>query len=115
MSGLDILNKAIILLGYNKTAFSENKNDFNIRALDIINNICIDLNIPTIKTLSSSLIAEVRKFDALATGVAMLLSLLEGDTSKNVIFTGLYNAKRAICLKSSSVIEDVIPFDDGEV
>lgn len=115
MSGLDILNKAILLLGYNKNSFSSNKNDFNLRALDIINNICIDLNIPTIDSLSGNIAANARIYDALATGVAMLLSLLEGDTNKNIIFTGLYNAKRAICLKSSSVIEDVMPFDDGEV
>ncbi len=115
MSGLDILNKAILLLGYNKTAFSDNKNDFNIRALDAINNICIDLNIPTIEALSSTITADARKFDALGTGVAMLLSLLEGDTNKNIIFTGLYNAKRANCLRSSAVIEDVMPYDDGGV
>ena len=115
MCGLDILNKAILLLGYNKSAFSDNKNEFNARALDVINNICIDLGISTIKTLSCVIDADDRKLDTLGTGVAMLLSLLEGDTNKNIIFTGLYNAKRAICLKSSSVVKDVLPIDDGGV
>ncbi|MBQ9965316.1 MAG: hypothetical protein IJP22_01135 [Clostridia bacterium] len=115
MSGLDILNKAILLLGYNQATFSDNKSDFNIRALDVINNICIDLGLTTIDSLTSIITADKRKFDALTTGVAMLLSLLEGDTNKNIIFTGLYNAKRAICLKTSSVVEDVMPYDDGGV
>ena len=39
----------------------------------------------------------------------MLISLIEGDSSKNRIFTALYNAKRASSLKAKAIIADVMP------
>ncbi len=115
MNGIEIINRAILLLGYNRNQFIDNANEFNIRALDILNNICLDLKLPSVASLNDVIHTSEIKLSAITTGVAMLLSLLIGDSNKNIIFTGLYNAKRAMSLKETGLISDVLPYDDGGV
>lgn len=116
MTGLDIYNKAIMLLGYDQSEINFGARDEILpKALDIINNIIIDLNLSLIDSLADEVKGTLKQLDALCSGTAMLISLLQGDTNKNVIFTGLYNAKRAIALSGKAYIEDVLPIDDGGV
>ena len=116
MTGLDIYNKAMMLLGYDQNTVNHGAIDEIMpKALDIINNILIDLNLSPINSLAEEINGTPKQKDALCSGTAMLIALLEGDTNKNVIFTGIYNAKRSIALKTSANIEDVLPTDDGGV
>lgn len=116
MTGLDVYNKAIMLLGYDQCEINHGAQDEILpKALDVINNIMIDLNLSLIDSLADEIKGTLKQTDALCTGTAMLISMLQGDTNKNVIFTGLYNAKRAIALGGKAYIEDVLPIDDGGV
>ncbi len=111
MTGNEIYKRVLGLLGYlNTNTVSGGTDNFLKRALDIINQICLDLKIPQIKLLSDKIEADAKKLDALCYGTAMLMALVEGDGAKNEIFTKLYNAKRASALSSGEKIEDKLPF-----
>lgn len=113
MTGNEIYRRVLGLLGYlNTNTVNASAENFLKRALDIINQLCLDLNIPQIKLLSDKIEADSKKLDALCYGTAMLMALVEGDGAKNEIFAKLYNAKRAAALSTKEKIEDKLPFTD---
>lgn len=104
MSGYDIFKKAILRLSYGNY-----ENNLIAKALEFINQICIDLKLPVIDNISNTLEASPEYIEAVCLGLAMLLTLSEGDSEKNRVYTNLYNAKRAALLSKTTCIEDVLP------
>ncbi|MBE6787589.1 MAG: hypothetical protein E7537_04500 [Ruminococcaceae bacterium] len=111
MTGNEIYKRVLGLLGYieNDIIIAGQETLFK-RALDIINQICVDLKIPQIKRLSEKVEASEEALDALCYGTAMIMCLVEGDGAKNQIFTAIYNAKRATALSKTEIIADKLPF-----
>ncbi len=104
MSGYDLFKKALVRLSY-----TNSYNKLSNKALEFINQICIDLKLPTIESLSDKIEQENEIKEALCCGIAMLLTLSEGDSEKNSIYTNLYNSKRAAVLSKVTYVEDVLP------
>ncbi len=113
MTGNDVFNRALNLLGYlnSYTTKTDNQNLLK-RVPDILNQICFDLKIPNIIKLSDKIEASDKALDALCYGVAMIMALVEGDGAKNKMFTDIYNAKRAAALSSKDIIVDKLPKTD---
>ena len=110
MKGNDIFKRVLNLLGYiNSRSVMADSENLLIRALDIINQICLDLKIPQISRLSDEIKADEKALEALCYGTTMLFSLIEGDNAVNKIYTDIYNAKRMTALSSKTVIEDKLP------
>lgn len=110
MTGNELYKRVLGLLGYlNTDTLSGTENLFK-RALDIINQMCLDLKITQIDMLSDEIKADNKKIDALCYGTAMLMALVEGDGAKNEIFAKIYNAKRALALSNVDKVEDKLPF-----
>lgn len=114
MNGYDIYDRAMIRLGF-KPAGKNEITDAGIisRAVEFINQIAADLKLRFIEDLSDNIDCSAELSEALCCGVAMLISLSEGDANKNVIFTALYNAKRTAVLSEKSFIEDALPIAEG--
>lgn len=114
MNGYDVYDRAIIRLGFKATGKNEIM-DAGImgRAVEFINQIATDLKLKQIEALSDNIDCSAELGEALCCGVAMLISLCEGDANKNVIFTALYNAKRTTVLSSKAYIEDTLPIAEG--
>ena len=110
MTGNDVFNRALNLLGY-LNSFSVRADNENMLKMvpDIINQICFDLKIPSINRLSDKIEAANKISDALCYGVAMLMAAVVGDSDKNKLFADIYNAKRATALSSVDIIEDKLP------
>ena len=110
MSGYEVYKKELLRLGYNS---SDNEVVFSdsrlLRAKELINQILSDLNIGQINELSSPINCSKAELEAVCYGVMMLLSLSEGESEKNKLFTDIYNAKRAAVLSRVSLIEDTLP------
>lgn len=104
MSGYDIFRKVMLRLSYTDTY-----NKLSVKALEFINQICIDLKIPVIESLSEKIEQNSEVLEALCCGVAMLLTVSEGDSEKNSLYTALYNSKRASVLSKVTLVEDVLP------
>lgn len=116
MTGYDIFNRAVMLLGYTYPDGGITANNALLnRACDVIDQICSDLGVQRIDALECELNIDEKTADALLYGTAMLLSLTEGDAVKNQLFAQLYNAKRSAALASLHRIYDVLPTDDGGV
>ncbi len=110
MTGYDVLKRAMALLGFSEQSYEPIGTDkINLSGKEIINQILADLKEKEIASLSDKLVLSTGKGEAIHYGVAMLLSLSEGDTAKNQAFAGIYNAKRAEALKTTERIADVIP------
>ena len=114
MNGYEIYDKAALRLGYKGTG-ENGVLDARImaRSLEFINQIAADLKIFPVEDLSQKIDCSPEKTEALCCGVAMLMSLCEGDANKNVIFTAIYNAKRASVLSAKELIEDTLPSLEG--
>ncbi len=108
MSGYDIFKRAVIRLG-----FSDYENRLSSRAIEFINQICIDLKINTVERLSQEIEISDELCEALCCGVAMLLSFSEGDSEKNKLYCDLYNSKRASVLSKVCFVEDTLPKMSG--
>ena len=114
MNGFDIYNKAAIRLGYKGKGRDEvSDTRFMGRILEFVNQIAIDLKLKPVNSLSEEINYSNDTLEAICCGVAMLLSMSEGDTNKNVIFTALYNAKRMTVLSKSDYIKDALPIAEG--
>jgi hypothetical protein len=110
MTGIDVIKRSLLLLGYVSTDTITANSDRLLRiGLDIINQLCFDLKMPTIDRLEDELLGDETRYDALCYGTAMLVALTEGDGAKNEIFTKIYNAKRALVLSSIEKVEDKLP------
>lgn len=105
MNGYDVYKKALTRLGY--TAGDDRR--LIEKAPELIGQIAADLRLEPPKDMSEDLKLKTDESEALCCGVAMMLSLYEGDGEKNKIFCELYNAKRAGVLRGSSVIVDSLP------
>ena len=116
MTGFEIYRRAMSLLGYTNSSgeISDSSGLLN-RVSDALQHICIDLNLMAPKTLSQELLLDQKQCDAVVCGVAMLLSLGQGDAELNRIFTSLYNAKRGHIKGKNSNINDVLPTLNGGV
>ena len=114
MTGYDIYKKACARLGISGTA-DEIIADSRLlsRALELVNQIAADLKIAEIKNLSDEITADAQKGEAICCGVAMLLSLSDGNSEKNQIYTNIYNAKRATVLSHLTQVEDNLPITEG--
>lgn len=104
MTGYDIYKKALVRLSY-----KDFENKLSIKALEFINQICNDLKMPTIQSLSQNLDCSSDRIEAVCCGLMMLLTLSEGDSEKNNIYTNIYNSKRASVLSKTVYVEDVLP------
>ncbi len=114
MNGYEIYDKAIIRLGY-KGIGEDTVSETRLmgRVLEILNHLALDLKINTVNNLSDEISATYETIEALCCGMAMFLALGEDDTNKNVIFTALYNAKRAALLSKKAYIEDNLPVTEA--
>lgn len=110
MSGYDIYKKALLRLGYNDAGINDSKISI---AKELINQILSDLRLEPINEMSYKIKASRDHLEAVCCGLAMLLSLSEGDSAKNQLFTDLYNAKRAAILSEISFIEDKLPIAES--
>ena len=110
MTGFDVYNRCMALLGYN---YQEGEiiagETLKARFPEILNQILLDLKLDICDDLSIEIPLNLKQADALVNGCAMLLSLSEGDAQKNQLFTSIYNGKRSAALSGKSLIEDVIP------
>lgn len=110
MTGNDIYKRTLALLGYLNTSMVTPSGDMLLKRIpDVMDQVCFDLRIPTIKQLSQELDATEAECDALCYGTAMIVALMEGDGAKSEIFTKIYNAKRAAVLSRVGRIEDKLP------
>ncbi len=110
MTGNDVYIRVLNLLGYyGNESIKTNKDHFLKRFPDLMNQICLDLEIPVINKLSDRVESEGTKLDALCYGTAMLLALVEGDGAKNELFTKIYNSKRAAALATIEKVIDRLP------
>lgn len=116
MNGYELYNKVIARLGFKRFETGAKDSGLLSRTLELINQICLDLNLKESKNLNENMQLTESEKEALICGVAMLFSLSEGDSEKNKIYTDLYNARRAALLSKTSQIEDVLPKNyDGVV
>lgn len=104
MTGYDIYKKAILRLSY-----KDFENKLSVKALEFINQICTDLKLPNIESLNRNINCSPDVIEAVCCGLTMLLALSEGDSEKNIIYTNLYNSKRASVLSKIVCVEDVLP------
>lgn len=110
MTGNKLFERVLSLLGYlNSHSVRADNENLLKRAPDVINQVCLDLKIPTISRLSDNIKASDLALEALCYGVAMIMSLIDGDGARNKIFTDIYNSKRAAVLSSTESIEDKLP------
>ena len=114
MTGFDVYNRCMALLGY---TYQEGEyvvgKTLKARFPEIFNQILLDLKIEPTEDLSTDIPLNSKQKDALINGCAMLISLSEGDSDKNRLFTTLYNGKRASALSEKSFVEDAIPNVSG--
>ncbi len=111
MTGNDIFETAVTLLGY--TDFSRKFQDssgLRERTLCAINQITGDLcGAAAIDNLFDEIPLDAASAAAAPYGVAMLLSLIDGDSEKNAMFSSIYNAKRAAAKGKITGVSDVLP------
>ena len=111
MTGNDIYLIVASLLGFND-ALGDAHPDTALRerTLVALNQIGADLcGMPPVKSLNDKIDLSSAFSEALPYGVAMLLSLTDGDSEKNGIFASLYNSKRAAVKSENTNIYDVLP------
>ena len=111
MTGYDVINRAMNLLGYSGEEGERfESNDASLSGLEIIKQILSDLSCGIISSLSDSLEILPEKEEALCYGTAMLLALREGDADKNQLFAEIYNQKRGTALAGLTHIKDCLPY-----
>ncbi len=110
MRANDLLEKAVLLLGYEAHGYGD-KNDKSLssRILCAINTILSDLSLGQISSIFDEITPDDSTEAAAVYGVAMMLSVLEGDAARNEFFSRLYNQKRASAKFSLGKISDVLP------
>ncbi len=114
MNGYDLYKKAILRLGFNPEDKRILQEGQLARALEIINQIALDLKQEPLSELYEELAFEKDVLEALCCGVAMQLSLIEGEVGKNQVWTVIYNAKRASVLGNVGLVEDTLPIVQSE-
>ncbi len=111
MTAGQILNRALLLLGYRTDSHNDG---IRGRAIPIINAAYVDIcralmtDFEPIKQLSDRVgIDEKIAQDVMVYGVAMFIAQSEGDAENQAVFCELYNRKRGTLALSDS-IKDVI-------
>ena len=117
MTGFDIYELALLLLGYtDSSAGVVADKAVEKQAICAINQTCLDIgNIEPIIKLSQTVTADKKAMEVIPYGVAMWLSLAQGDNNKNVIFSAIYNAKRATLKRDKTYIAEKMPNLEGIV
>ena len=110
MTGNDAYKIALNLLGYLNTDDRISPDgDIYKRALYLTNQILANLKQPKITALNDEISITPAAFEALPYGMAMLFALVSGDSSKNSLFTEIYNSKRAAALCEADKVIDRMP------
>ena len=116
MNGYEICKAAFLRLGFDEDTQMPLASKDLKRNLEFINQIADDLNLKPLTELSQTPEWTSKQRQAVICGVAMLLGFTKGESSKNQLFTAIYNARRAAVLGSVSKIEDTLPVSEsGEV
>lgn len=113
MTGYDIYKSSMEKLGLtDNTGRVEQNEAFKVSALEAINEMLADIiSCEPIKNLSDEIKASIdnKTKSLISYGVAMILSVLLGDTEKNTVITAVFNAKRSAYLSKISKISDNSP------
>ncbi len=108
MTGYDIYNRVCALLGCHDLV--ENKENGKCAVfLNMLNQICADLGIREVVSLSQKIIMEERQKEAVIYGSAMLFSVTLRDSACAKMYTELYNSKRAKALCKTDTRKDTLP------
>lgn len=114
MTGFDIYNNVMSLLGIEDNRADIFEQSLKMRTLSAINRIGDDLCLmEPIKDLMSGIKMPPLCMEALPYGVCMLLSLTDGDNSKNELFVEIYNSKRAKAKASLGARKNILPQISG--
>lgn len=117
MTGGEMMNKALTLLGYtNSTGEIAVEQRFSSRAMTVLNSIYSDLyytqkntGFEALENLEDEILLSERILnDVMPYGVAMLFAESESDGDNQQLFSMLYNQKR-LSLTSGDNVKDVIP------
>ncbi len=108
MTGFELYKKVCTLLGcYDLT---ENQDNGKSTAfLNMLNQICNDLNLKEIGSLTDAVLYKENQKEALIYGCAMLFSVTLRDSGCAKIYTQLYNSKRAKALSQKDTRKDTLP------
>lgn len=110
MKAFDIYKRAMRLLGYGDILNDEAlRQRFEEQSAELISQIAADLHIQGISSLSDELEADAQQIEALACGTAMLISLIEGDSSKTAFYPRFTMPSAHHLLKLKRIIADVMP------
>ena len=116
MNGYEICKKAFLMMGFDNGNEIMLHNHNSARDFEMINQIASDLKLVCPNELSDETGWSDEETQAVISGVAMLLSFIEGEIVKNQWFTSVYNAKRAALLGRVEKIEDTLPVgESGDV
>ncbi len=112
MTGYDIYARVCFLLGY-YDFLQDNDNAKKQAFCGIINQICEDLKIKGIESLSQEIKLESEYSEALAYGCAMLFSVSIKDDGCAKMYSALYSGKRSSVLSRTDKRYDVLPVCDS--
>ncbi|MBR7070916.1 MAG: hypothetical protein IKI29_01960 [Clostridia bacterium] len=117
MTGNEILNRALLLLGYSDSQGNISAEQrIKSRALSVLNAVYADLFytvhedgfVPLVSLSDPIQLPEKMLFDIMPYGVASFLAMSESDGDNQQVFTVLYNQKRA-GINQKTMISDVLP------
>ena len=118
MTGTEIAQKALLLLGYSDTQGSvATEQRLKARALTVINTVYADLYFHSnyeiefrpLRSMNDKIPLNERILnDIMPYGVAAYFAITESDGSSQQVFASLYNSKHAAGLKPQS-IKDTLP------
>ena len=115
MTAQDLLNKALVLLGYTDSVGSAQlTNRIRSRAVTAINQVYADLfyalnpkgEFKGIENLNDTLLLPERILNEVTPyGVAAFIAQTEGDGENNQLFTLLFNSKRALLTHTEKTVD----------
>ncbi len=108
MTGYDIYNRVCALLGCHDLVESKENGKCAV-FLNMLNQICQDLGISEIDSLSQKILLHENQKEAFIYGCAMLFSVTLRDSGCAKIYTELYNSKRAKALCKTDTRKDTLP------
>ena len=110
MTANDILKMGLALMGDSETnSLGYNSDEYAARGLFAVNQILGELCGIEAESLQSEISVSPRVKTAAPWGVAMMLSLGEGDAVRNSVFADIYNPLRAMAKGETAHITDVLP------
>lgn len=112
MTGREMINHAMALLGYTDRIGAYNNGTLEARAVTILNAVYNDLYTPSDHRMAYEPITDINQEirmpvetlqDCMAYGVAMWLAQTENDGDNQQLFRSIYNQKRAHLTRVSRV------------